>query len=163
MMKKRTLRNLEVNPIGMGCMGFSHGYGDIPTEEYSIQAIQMAHDFGCDFYDTAEAYSPRQAAIGHNELIIGKAIKFSEYAKRKEATDAQIALAWMLHKYPNVIPIPGSQNKERILENLGAWNVELTDEEFQALDTALNALNIKGFRGHVEQQEGTMADWGKRK
>ena len=102
MMKKRTLRNLEVNPIGMGCMGFSHGYGDIPTEEYSIQAIQMAHDFGCDFYDTAEAYSPRLAAIGHNEL-------------------------------------------------------------FQALDTALNALNIKGFRGHVEQQGGTMADWGKRK
>ena len=107
--------------------------------------------------------SPRLAAIGHNELIIGKAIKFSEYAKRKEATDAQIALAWMLHKYPNVIPIPGSKNKERILENLGAWNVELTDEEFQALDTALNALNIKGFRGHVEQQGGTMADWGKRK
>ena len=39
-MKKRKLRNLEVNPIGMGCMGFSHGYGEIPTEEYSIQAIR---------------------------------------------------------------------------------------------------------------------------
>lgn len=85
------------------------------------------------------------------------------YANAKGATNAQIALAWMLHKYPNVIPIPGSKNQERILENLGAWNVTLTNEEFTALDTALNALDIKGFRGHVEHQGGTMADWGKRK
>ena len=41
-MNKRKLRNLEVNPIGVGCMGFSHGYGEIPSEEYSIQAIQKA-------------------------------------------------------------------------------------------------------------------------
>ena len=41
-MNKRKLRNLEVNPIGVGCMSFSHGYGEIPSEEYSIQAIQKA-------------------------------------------------------------------------------------------------------------------------
>lgn len=75
MLQKRKLRNLGVNPIGMGCMGFSHGYGEIPTEEYSIEAIQKAHDFGCDFYDTAEAYAPLLSGMGHNELILGKAVK----------------------------------------------------------------------------------------
>lgn len=66
----------------------------------------------------------------------------------------------MLHKYPNIVPIPGSKNQERILENPAAWNVVLTDEEFAALDSELNALNIKCFRGHVEFQDGSMADWG---
>lgn len=87
----------------------------------------------------------------------------AKYAEAKEATSAQIALAWMLHKYPNVVPIPGSKNQERILENLGAWNVILTDEEFISLDTALNQLHIQGFRGHAEQQGGSMADWGRKK
>ena len=59
-----------------------------------------------------------------------------QYAARKNATKAQISLSWMLHKYPNVVPIPGSKNQERILENLGAWNVALTDSEFAALEAA---------------------------
>lgn len=46
----------------------------------------------------------------------------SDMAARKHATNAQIALAWMLRKYPHVVPIPGSKNKGRILENLGAWS-----------------------------------------
>ena len=41
-MKRRKLRDIEVSPIGMGCMGLSHGYGDIPSEEYSIEAIRKA-------------------------------------------------------------------------------------------------------------------------
>ena len=43
-----------------------------------------------------------------------------EYAEKKNATPAQISLAWMLHKDPHVVPIPGSKNKERIIENLDA-------------------------------------------
>ena len=39
-MKKRMLGKLEVSPVGMGCMAFSHGYGQIPAEDYSIEAIQ---------------------------------------------------------------------------------------------------------------------------
>ena len=66
----------------------------------------------------------------------------------------------MLHKYPNLVPIPGSKNQERILENPAAWNVVLTDEEFAALDSELNALNIKCFRGHVEFQGGLGASAG---
>ena len=65
----------------------------------------------------------------------------------KDATPAQISLAWMLHKYPNVVPIPGSRNKERIVENLNASNVALTDEEFSALEVSLNQCRVCGHRG----------------
>ena len=67
--------------------------------------------------------------------------------KEKNATPAQISLAWMLHKYPNVVPIPGSKNKERIIENLDSANVELTNDEFTALEDALNSLKVYGHRG----------------
>lgn len=64
------LRNIEVSEVGMGCMAFSHGYGKIPEEKYSIEAIQNAYNHGCTFFDTAEVYSPNLAGIGHNELIV---------------------------------------------------------------------------------------------
>lgn len=53
----------------------------------------------------------------------------------------------MLQKYPNVVPIPGSKNKERIIENLDSAKVELTAEEFTALVDALNSLKVYGHRG----------------
>ena len=74
-MKTRFLRDIEVSEVGMGCMAFSHGYGKIPDEEYSIEAIRNAYDHGCTFFDTAEVYSPGLSGIGHNELIVGKALK----------------------------------------------------------------------------------------
>lgn len=326
-MKKRMIGNLEVSEIGTGCMGFSHGYGKIPEESYSIEAIHKAYEAGCTFFDTAEVYGDVLYYPGHNEQLVGKAVadfrkdivlatkfhlhpeelangtsmydaicrhleklmknlntdyidlyylhrineqvpfeeiaevmgrfieksiirawglsqvdadtlakahaitpvaavqniysmlerdcekeifpycqqhnigvvafspiasgflsgkinadtqfkavddvrKFvpqlkreniianqpildivSEYAEKKHATHAQISLAWMLHKYPNVVPIPGSKNQERILENLGAADVELTDEEFAALESALDACTIYGHRGSVETEQ----------
>ena len=333
-MKTRKLRDLTVSEIGMGCMGFSHGYGQIPPEEYSIEAIRRAFAFGCTFFDTAEAYSPNLEGIGHNELILGKALKgvrekavlatklhikaqeagpdglypavrrhlegsmkrlqtgyidlyylhrvndavpvekvaeamgrlmdekliggwglsqvpvsiisraqsvtpltaiqniysmverdsekevipycldnnigfvpfspiasgflsgkvtldtkfdkhddvrrwvpqltkeniaanqpildvLNRFAAEKGATSAQISLAWMLHKYPNLVPIPGSKNQERILENLGASNVELTDQEFSALEEALDACTVHGHRGCDERDGGSMRDWNR--
>ena len=53
-----TTRNLEkftVSSVGMGCMGFSHGYGALPPEEESIRLMRKAFDMGCTFFDTAEA------------------------------------------------------------------------------------------------------------
>ena len=84
------------------------------------------------------------------------------YAQEKNATKAQISLSWMLHKYPNVVPIPGSKNQERILENLAAWNVRLTDSEFAALEAALSRIPVHGHRGFVEQQGSSMKNWGKK-
>ena len=316
-MKKRMLRDIEVSEVGMGCMAFSHGYGQIPEEQYSIEAIRNAYEHGCTFFDTAEVYSPNLSGIGHNELIVGKALKgfreevvlatklmlhgfgfgsvyktirshlegsldrlqtdyvdiyylhrmsgvpvekvaeamgklmddglirgwglsqvdvdvidsaqsvtplaaiqniysmverdcesgvipycmennigfvpfspiasgllsgkitpqtqfekhddvrnwvpqlsrrniegnqpivemLKNFAEKKNATPAQISLAWMLHKYPNVVPIPGSKNKERIIENLDSANVELIDAEFTELEEALSGLKVYDHRG----------------
>lgn len=326
-MKKRFIGKLEVSPIGMGCIGFSHGYGKIPEKQYSIEAIRKAYAFGCTFFDTAEVYGNELYWEGHNEEILGEAVEsfrkniviatklhihdeeitpnmdlyhlikshlekslkrlrtdyvdlyylhrvnefvpvedvaavmgklideglikgwglsqvdvdtldkahrvtpvtavqnlynilerdcddeifpycieknigvvpfspiasgflsgkitaktefekvddvrkfvpqltkeniegnqpivniLQNYAKKKKATPAQISLAWMLKKYPNVVPIPGSKNQERIIENLSAWNIELTDEEFYELQTALDKCEIYGHRGIVETQQ----------
>lgn len=334
-MKTRLIGKLEVSPIGMGCMGFSHGYGQVPEESYSIEAIRRAHDFGCTFFDTAESYGREQFWAGHNEQLVGKALEpfrkdvtlatklhihpeeieggsvyeivkrhleqsmknlrtdyidlyylhrvnegvpvedvagamgrlideglirgwglsqvhvltldkahsvtpvtavqnlynmlerdceddifpyclenqigvvpfspiasgflsgkitvdtqfekaddvrnwvpqlqkeniaanqpiidvLAKYAAEKNATNAQISLAWMLHKYPNCVPIPGSKNQERILENLGGWNVELTNEEFTQLEHALNACTVHGHRGHVETEGNSFSkNWRK--
>lgn len=330
-MKTRFLRDLEVSEIGMGCMGFSHGYGKVPEQTYAIEAIQKAHDFGCTFFDTAESYGKEQFYMGHNEELVGKALQafrkdvilatkfhlgtqeldektdlynvirghleasmkrlrtdyidlyylhrlnenvpvediaeimgrfikeglirgwglsqisldtlkkadnvtpvsavqniysmverdcekdifpyclenkigvvpfspiasgllsgkvtaetkfegddvrkfvpqlseknlsanqpiidvLADFSERKKATCAQISLAWMLHKYPNVVPIPGSKNQERILENLGAWNVKLTDNEFADLEKALDACTVYGHRGHVESEQRTFSN-----
>ncbi len=334
-MKKRLIGSLEVSEIGMGCMGFSHGYGQVPDEAYSIDAIRAARDFGCTFFDTAETYGREMFFPGHNEQLVGKALEpfrgeivlatkfhlspeeyrggdslydvifshlqasmknlrtdwidlyylhrvnelipveeiaqvmgrliregkirgwgmsqvtadvldrahqvtavsavqnlysmmerdcekeifpyclshgigvvpfspiasgflsgkvtaqtsfqgddvrkfvpqlskeniaanqpildvLSRFSAMKNATNAQISLAWMLHKYPNVVPIPGSKNRERILENLGACRVELTDEEFNELETALNACTVYGHRGINESEQNTFSkNWRK--
>lgn len=335
-MKERNIGNLMVSEIGMGCMGFSHGYGEVPEENYSIEAIHKAYDFGCTFFDTAEGYGNVMFYPGHNEQIVGKAVEsfrkevvlatklhihpeeyesgvtlydvihkhleksmknlrtdyvdlyylhrvnegvpveevagvmgnlmkeglirgwgmsqvsaatlasvhtvtpvsavqnlysmmerdcekdifpfclennigvvpfspiasgflsgkvtaetkfegddvrkwipqlskeninanqpildiLAQYSKEKNATSAQISLAWMLHKYPNVVPIPGSKNQERILENLGASKVKLTDQEFTALEAALNACAVHGHRGHVETEQVSFGNHWKKK
>ena len=318
-MQKRKLGNIEVSEIGIGTMAFSHGYGKIPDEQYSIEAIRAAYNHGCTFFDTAEVYSPNLAGIGHNELIVGKALKdvrdkvviatklflkasevvngdvygaikkhllgsmqrlqvkmvdlyylhrlsdvpleeiakamgklikeglirgwglsqvdvdsiskahnitpvsavqnlynilerdceekvipyclehnigfvpFSpvgsgllsgkitvntEYEKnddvrnwvpqckkeniqgnqpiidaikklanKKGATPAQISMAWMIKKYPNVVPIPGSKNKERIIENLDTYKVHLTDQELNDFENELKKYKVYGHRG----------------
>ena len=70
-MKTRNLRDLTVSAVGMGCMGFSHGYGACPPENESIRLIRSAYeDYGCTFFDTAEVY-----AAYENEILVGKALK----------------------------------------------------------------------------------------
>ena len=86
------------------------------------------------------------ANIAGNQPIIEL---LKEYADLKGATPAQISLAWMLHKYSCVVPLPGSKNQERILENLRASEVELTDAEFRELENGLADLKVYGRRKDV--------------
>ena len=55
-MKTRKLRNIEVSEIGYGCMGFSHGYGELPPKEDAIRLIRMAYEMGCTHFDTARFF-----------------------------------------------------------------------------------------------------------
>lgn len=327
-MKKRNIGNLSVSEIGMGCMGFSHGYGQIPDEQYSMEAIRDAYHYGCTFFDTAEVYGPNLLPEnkGHNERIVGEAIKefrkdvvlatklhlgtdeilgkrtvyeavrthlegslkrlqtdyadlyylhrinpdipvedvadamgqlikeglirgwglsqvdvdtieaahkvtpvtavqniynmvergvedkvipfcekngiglvafsptssgllsgkvgvntefakvddvrnfvpqltkeniegnqpiidlLARFAGEMDVTPVQISLAWMVKKYPNVVPIPGSKNKGRILENLKSSEMELSDAFLAELEEELAKHEIYGHRGFVEDQ-----------
>ena len=67
-------------------------------------------------------------------------------AKEKNSTPAQISLAWMLKKSPCVVPIPGMRKDERLIENFGADNVELSDEEFKNIEEELKKITIYGNR-----------------
>ena len=68
------------------------------------------------------------------------------YAQEKGCTNAQISLAWGLHKYHFIVPIPGMRSLQRIKENLGAAEIELTDEEYSRLTEELDKLKIYGSR-----------------
>lgn len=68
-------------------------------------------------------------------------------AKEKEATPAQISLAWMLCKKPYIVPIPGTRNADRLKENAGAAEVTLTKDEVKKLDMALDALEMSEVFG----------------
>lgn len=310
-MKTRKLRELNVSAIGLGCMGFSHGYGPSPERNESVRLIRRAFDMGCDFFDTAESYG-----AGDNELIVGESIKpmrqkvtlatklhvpddndkplnvvirnhleaslkrlqtdyidlyyqhrvnknipveaiaecmgelikegkirgwgqsqateqeirrahavtpltaiqseysimermfekdvipackelgigfvsfsplasgflsgkynpesvftgddvrkaitryskenihanqplldlLNEYADQKQATSAQISLAWMLHKNDFIVPIPGMRSETRFSENFGAADIQLSEQEFGSIESALSRINIHGNR-----------------
>jgi len=70
----------------------------------------------------------------------------TQFAAAKNATTAQISLAWMLHKKDFIVPIPGSRKPARIEENLGAAAVTLTDGEFAEIEAALGKIEIHGNR-----------------
>jgi aryl-alcohol dehydrogenase-like predicted oxidoreductase len=66
--------------------------------------------------------------------------------ERKRATPAQIALAWLLVQQPWIVPIPGTRKLERLDENLGAVNVELTPEDLREIETGYARIRVEGAR-----------------
>lgn len=80
---------------------------------------------------------------------------------KKNVTNAQLSLAWILRKYPNIVP--GSKNQKRILENLESWKIELNDSEFEALENALNSCKVYGYRGYIESEQSSFGhNWSKK-
>ena len=70
-------------------------------------------------------------------------------AEEKQATPAQVSLAWMMCKKPYIVPIPGSRRAERLKENFGAADVALTAEEVKDIDCALAGMEMSDvFGGH---------------
>lgn len=72
---------------------------------------------------------------------------FNRAAAQKQATAAQISLAWMLCKKPWIVPIPGSRKLERLEENAGAADIALTPAELQAIDAALETMEMSEVFG----------------
>jgi aryl-alcohol dehydrogenase-like predicted oxidoreductase len=70
----------------------------------------------------------------------------SKIAERKQATPAQIALAWLLAKKPWIVPIPGTRKLERLEENIGAAAIELTFDDLREIDSAAAKIAVQGAR-----------------
>jgi aryl-alcohol dehydrogenase-like predicted oxidoreductase len=70
----------------------------------------------------------------------------SDIAQRKQASPAQIALAWVLAQNPSFVPIPGTTKLHRLEENLGAANIEFTADELREVDAAASKINVQGER-----------------
>ena len=67
-------------------------------------------------------------------------------AQRKNATPAQIALAWLLAQKPWIVPIPGTRRLERLDENIGAVAVELTPDDLRDIESAASQITVQGAR-----------------
>jgi aryl-alcohol dehydrogenase-like predicted oxidoreductase len=76
--------------------------------------------------------------------------------KRKQATPAQIALAWLLAQKPWIVPIPGTRKLARLEENLGAAAIELTAEDLRGIEDAAAKITVQGGRypEHLERMTG---------
>jgi aryl-alcohol dehydrogenase-like predicted oxidoreductase len=86
-------------------------------------------------------FSPE--AIKANQVLLDL---LARIAKQKRATMAQIALAWLLAQKPWIVPIPGSRKLERLEENIGAVDVELTADDLGEIESALSEITVQGAR-----------------
>ena len=103
----------------------------------------------------ARSRNPRftQDAIKANRGVIDL---LERIAAQKEATPAQIALAWLLAQKPWIVPIPGTTKAHRLTENIGAAFVELTADDLHLIDGALARIELQGERypAHLEALTG---------
>jgi len=94
-----------------------------------------------DFRSTLPRFTPEALKANHELIDLLGGI-----AKRKKATPAQIALAWLLAQKPWIAPIPGTTKLNRLEENIGAAAVELTADDLRDIDSAASKIKVEGAR-----------------
>jgi len=133
--------------LGIGFVPFSPlGKG------FLTGAINENTQFGSDdFRNMVPRFSPE--ARKANQAIVDM---ISKIAKQKGATNAQIALAWVLAQKTWIVPIPGTTKLHRLEENLGAANVTLTADDLRQIEEASSTITIEGARypQHLQQRVG---------
>ena len=102
-----------------------------------------------DFRNIVPRFSPE--ARKANQVLVDL---LGRIAGERQATPAQIALAWLLAQKPWIVPIPGTTRLHRLEENIGAGNVELAPQDLERIDTALARIVIEGDRypAHLQQR-----------
>jgi len=101
-----------------------------------------------DFRNVVPRFTPenRKANQGLVNML-------GRFAQKKNATPAQVALAWLLAQKPWIVPIPGTTKLHRLEENIGAANVELSLEDLRELETAASRIPVQGARYPEELQK----------
>ena len=104
-----------------------------------------------DFRSTLPRFTPE--AMKANQSLVDL---LGRIATRKEATPAQIALAWLLAQRPWIVPIPGTTKRRRLEENIGAVSVELTPDDLREINDAASHITVQGARypEKLEQMTG---------
>jgi aryl-alcohol dehydrogenase-like predicted oxidoreductase len=104
-----------------------------------------------DFRSTLPRFTPE--ALKANQALIEL---LSNIAQQKNATPAQIALAWLIAQKPWIVPIPGTTKLHRLDENIGAVAIELTADDLQEIDSAAAKITVQGARypEKLEQMTG---------
>ncbi len=104
-----------------------------------------------DFRSTLPRFTPE--ALKANQALIHL---LGKIGARKQATPAQVALAWLLAQKPWIVPIPGTTKLHRLDENIGAASVELTPDDLREIDTAASKITVQGARypEKLEQMTG---------
>jgi len=123
--------------LGIGFVPFSPLGKGFLTGEIDKDATFVSSDF------RSKVPRFKSENIEANQILVDLV---KTIAVEKEAKPAQIALAWVLAQKPWIVPIPGTRKLERLEENLGAAEVELTPEELHALNDALSKIKISGER-----------------
>jgi aryl-alcohol dehydrogenase-like predicted oxidoreductase len=94
-----------------------------------------------DFRNNVPRFSPEARKANQALVDVVKSV-----ADRKQATPAQIALAWLLAQKPWIVPIPGTTKLHRLEENLGAVTVTFTPDDLREIETALAGIEVQGAR-----------------
>ncbi len=104
-----------------------------------------------DFRNAAPRFTPE--ARKANQVFVDQ---LGHIADRKQATRAQIAIAWLLAQKPWIVPIPGTTKLHRLEESLGATRVELTADDLREIEAALSRIPVHGARypEHLLRQVG---------
>jgi len=146
-MRTRKIGGLEVSAVGLGAMGFSHGYGPGVDEHEAIELMRQAFDLGCTFFDTAEGY-----AAGANEQLVGRAL-----APIRD--DVVIATKFRVHGNPTPDQL-GQQMRahlEASLARLGTDRVELYYQH--RVPDSIPVEDVAAVMGELIA-EGKILGWG---
>ncbi|CAI8785722.1 aldo/keto reductase [Pseudomonas sp. IT-P294] len=132
---------LEILPtlaeLGIGFVPFSPLGKGFLTGTVSADA-----SFGSDDFRSIVPRFSKEALHANQGLVV----LIREIAAQKEATPAQIALAWLLAKAPWIVPIPGTTKLHRLEENIGSVSLSLSEAELQAIESTLSQIHIQGDR-----------------
>jgi len=101
-----------------------------------------------DFRSTIPRFRPENMEANQAMIVL-----LNRFAKEKNASPAQIALAWLLARKPWIVPIPGTTKLSRLEENIAAAEIELTTDELREIERAAANIDVQGARypEHIEQ------------
>jgi aryl-alcohol dehydrogenase-like predicted oxidoreductase len=137
-------RGPETNGVLATCEEL--GIGFVPWSPLGVQFLTGWIDANTrfapgDIRGSESRFSPEN--LPHNLQLVAL---LKRWAERKQATPAQVALAWLLGQKPFIVPIPGTTVVSHMLENAGAADVRLTTGELAELNAAVRAIEIRGER-----------------